>query len=165
MCLFAFGNGVFALESSIKSVSNVLQGGVSLSDRVPVGFFGAWKVISVRSQTNNPSMFAPYSVDIWNFSKASNVITLSNPVSGARASISVNEVNGETVRFKKVSYDVNEESVETPLLTLEGDNFHGVDRIEVKTFDNGRLVKTEFVEYKVRAIKMSGATIPDLFGY
>ncbi|MDD3237084.1 MAG: hypothetical protein PHV37_03200 [Candidatus Gastranaerophilales bacterium] len=157
IAMFQFGN------VNSCAANTVISGGVSLTDSVPSGFFGAWKVVSVLSKTNNSQMFAPYSVDIWNLSRQNGVITLSNPVSGARASISVDEVRGDTVRFKKKSYDIDEESIETPVLTLNGDNFRGTDRIEVKTYQKGQLVKTEFVEYNIVAFKMSGATVPDIF--
>lgn len=145
-------------------VNNVIKGSISMTDRVPAGFFGSWKVVSVRAKTTSPQDFGPYGVDVWNLSKSNNVITLSNPVSGAKASILVSEVNGSTVRFKKTSHDVDEESIETPVLTLEGDNFYGIDRIVVRSYKNGVLVKEDSVEYKVKATKMSGATIPELFG-
>lgn len=151
--------------ASSAKAEGMIQGSVSMTDRVPQGFFGAWKVISVLADTNNKKMFAPYSVDIWNLSKMGDVITLSNPVSGAKASVTVNDVDGNTVKFKKTSYDTDEESIETPVLTLGNNGFSGIDRIEVKTFKNGELQKTEFVEYNVKAVKISGAAIPDIFGY
>lgn len=167
--LFSFNNCIAkqmepVLIHNVSNVHNVIQAGVSITDRVPTGFFGSWKVISVRAKTNNPQMFGPYSVDIWNLSKQNDVITLSNPVSGANASISVSEVNGSTVKFEKVSYDTDEKSVETPILTLEGDNFYGIDKIVVNTYKNGKLIRSENVEYRIKAVKVSGAAIPDLFG-
>lgn len=163
-------NSSFATEikpvliHNVNNVNKVIQSGISMSDRVPIGFFGTWKVVSVRSKTNNPSEFAPHSVDIWNLSKQNDVITLSNPVTGAKASISVSEVNGSTVRFEKVSYDVDEKSIETPILTLDGDNFYGIDKIVVNTYKNGSLIKSENVEYRLKAVKVAGAGISDLFG-
>ena len=162
--LLYFVNTTLASEIKPIYVSNVVRGSISMSDRVPSGFFGSWKVVSVRSKTNNSNMFAPYSVDVWNLSKENDVITLSNPVSGAKASILVSEVNGSTVMFEKVSYDTDEKSVETPILTLEGDNFYGIDKIVVKTYKDNQLVKEDSVEYKIKATKVSGAKIPDLFG-
>ncbi len=162
--MFCFVN--YSLASEIKPifVSNVIKGSVSITSRVPSGFFGSWKVVSVRSKTNNPKMFAPYSVDIWNLIKVNDVITLSNPISGAKASVSVNSVNGPTVKFEKISYDIDEKSVETPTLTLEGDNFYGTDKIVVSTYKDDELVKEDFVEYKVKAYKISGNSLPGIFG-
>lgn len=164
-CVFMFGiQNVFAMQGQYILVNNTIKGSVSITDSVPAGFFGSWKVISVRSKTNNPEQFGPTGVDIWNLSRSGDVIILSNPVSGAKASVMVSEVNGNTVRFKKESSDKDEESSETPILTLEGDNFYGIDRIVVKSYKNGKFVKEDSVEYKVKATKVSGATLPDLFG-
>lgn len=155
----------YAGAEEYKLISNVIQGGVSMTDRVPEGFFGSWKVVSIMSKTNIPEEFAQQSVDIWNLSKTNDVITLSNPVSGAHASIAVNDVKGDTVKFQKITYNKNEETIETPVLTLEGnDNFYGIDRIEINTYSKKQIVKTDFIEYKVRAVKISGDTIPDIFG-
>lgn len=168
--IIVFGTVLYLINPTLASeiqpvlVSNVIQGSITMTDRVPEGFFGSWKVISVQAKSNNPKMFAPYSVDIWNLSKSNDVITLSNPVSGAKASILVSEVNGSTVKFEKVSYDVDEKSIETPVLTLEGDNFYGIDKIIVKSYKDKKLLREDSVEYKIKAVKVSGATIPDLFG-
>lgn len=163
-CVFLFGiRGVFASEANYVLVNNTIQGSISMTDRVPEGFYGTWKVFSIRTKTTNPEDFGPSGVDIWNLSRSGDVIILSNPVSGAKASVLVSEVNGSTVRFKKTSYDKDEESVETPILTLEGDNFYGVDRIVIKSYKNGTFLKEDSVEYKVKATKISGSTLPELF--
>ena len=65
----------------------VLKAGVSLSDKVPAGFFGSWEISSIMTYTNNEKMFNEVSTDYWNLSKTGDVITLSNPVSGARAAL------------------------------------------------------------------------------
>ena len=155
----------FAANVTGNSSKTTIQGSVSLSDSVPSGFYGCWKVISVRSKSTNNAEFGEFGVDLWNLSKSGDVITLSNPVSGAKASVLVSEVNGNTVKFKKVSRESDEESIETPILTLEGDNFYGIDRIVIRSYKNGKFVREESVEYKVKATKVSGATIPELFGY
>lgn len=164
VCMILLSSGYSGAEE-YTLVNNIIQGSVSMTDRVPEGFFGSWKVVSIMSKTNVPQEFSKYSVDIWNLSKNNDVITLSNPVSGARASITVNDVKGDTVKFEKTTYEKDEKTIETPILTLEGnDNFYGIDRIEINTYNKNGLVKTDFIEYKVKAVKISGDTIPDIFG-
>ena len=148
-----------------EAYSAVLQGSVSMADQVPSGFFGTWKVFSVRVKTTNTEDFGEFGVDVWNLSRSGDVITLMNPVSGAQASIRVSEVNGDTVRFQKVSYDKDTETTETPIITLEGNNFYGIDKIVVKNYKNGSLFREDKVEYKVKAVKMSGASLPELFSF
>ena len=134
----------------------VIKGGVALSDRVPKGFFGTWKVTSVQTYTNNPMLFTEKSTDYWNLSKEDDVITLSNPVSGAIASVTVKEVKNNQITFTRRKTDRNENVTETPTLTLNGENFSGTDRIVIEKYKYGRLVSTDIVEYRIKAVKVSG---------
>ncbi len=152
-------------KSSAQEPSKVIQGSVSMVDRIPDELFGTWKVFSVRVKTNNPEEFGESGVDIWNLSRSGNVITLMNPVSGARASVLVSDVSGNTVRFQKVSKDRDKESIETPVITVEDNNFYGIDKISVKKYKDGSLFQEDNVEYKVKAIKMSGANLTEVLGF
>lgn len=141
-----------------------ISGGVSMTDRVPKGFFGSWKVMAVRIQTTNMDMFAPYSVEIWNLSKEDDVITLTNPISGASASIKVKDATTDTFTFQRVTGDNKETVTETAKLTLNGDSFIGCDTMVVRYYKNGNNVKTENVAYKLKAYKISGTSISNIFG-
>ena len=144
--------------------SMVIEGGVSVTDRVPAGFFGAWNVMAVRINTTNEQMFAPYSVEMWNLSKSGDVITLENPVSGASASISVKDATDNTFTFQRITGDSSEKVTETATLTLSGDNFYGYDTMSVKYYKNGSVLKEETVKYKLKATKISGEDIWRIFG-
>ena len=135
-----------------------------MSDQVPKGFFGDWRVVSVCTKTTDKELFGSKSLDIWTLSRNGEIITLMNPLSGARADITVNDVKGSTVKFQKHNYMPDEESIETPILTLNGDNFTGTDKIIIKTFQNGKLIKEDYVEYQVKGSKMSGDPITGIFG-
>ena len=144
--------------------SQVIVGNVSMSDKVPNEFFGDWKVVSVCTKSTNKEYFDATSVDLWRLSRVGDTITLCNPLSGARADVAVSDVKGNTVKFEKRSYYPDEESLETPILTLQGDNFTGVDKISIKTYKDGKLIKEDYVEYKVKGTKISGAGLQGLFG-
>lgn len=144
--------------------AQTLEGGVSLSDRVPKELFGAWKVNAVCTQSTNRDYFDSTSVDVWIFSRIEDRILLTNPMSGATASIGVNEVKGNKVKFEKKIDLPDELSVETPILTIDKDSFEGVDRIYIKTTKNGALVKEDFIEYKVKGTKMSNISLSEIFG-
>ncbi len=144
--------------------AQVIEGNVAMTDKVPVEFFGDWKVFSVCTTSTNKEFFDSTSMDIWTLRRQGDVITLMNPLSGARADITVNDVKGKTVKFEKRTYFPDEESVETPILTLQGDNFTGVDKISIKTFKDGKLIKEDYVEYKVKGTKISGSPISGIFG-
>ncbi len=144
--------------------SKVIVGNVSVTDKVPMEFYGNWKVVSVCTKSTNTEYFDSTSVDIWRLSRNGDTIILENPMSGARAEVEVSDVKGTTVKFEKRSYYPDEESLETPILTLQGDNFVGVDKISIKTFKDGKLIKEDYVEYKVKGTKISGIGLDSIFG-
>ncbi len=150
------------LNSSANA--EIIEGSVAMTDKVPNEFFGDWKVVSVCTKTTNTNLFDKTSVDFWTLKRQGDTITLMNPLSGARADITVNDVKGKTVKFEKRTYFPDEESLETPILTLQGDNFTGVDKISIKTLKDGKLIKEDYVEFKVKGTKISGAPISGIFG-
>ena len=135
-----------------------------MSDKVPTEFYGDWRVISVCTRTTNQDLFDSSSVDIWTLKRNGDTITLMNPLSGARADVEVSDVKGNVVKFEKRSYFPDEESIETPILTLQGDNFTGVDKITIRTLKDGKLIKEDYVEFKVKGTKIQGAPISGIFG-
>lgn len=141
----------------------VLKGGVSLSNKVPKGFFGTWKIKSVMTYSNNKKIFNEETTDFWNLSKSGDVITLSNPVSGAEASVTVEDVQGNKIKFTHVTESNTAKMTETPTLTLSGENFHGTDKIVIDKFKNGEKVSTDIVIYDISAQKITGSDILDLF--
>lgn len=145
--------------------STVIVGNVSMTDKVPTEFFGDWKVVSYCTKSTDKEYFGSTSVDIWTLKRNGDTITLMNPISGARADVTVDDVKGKTVKFEKKTYLPDEESLETPILTLQGDNFTGVDKISIKTFKDGKLIKEDYVEYKVKGTKISGSPISGIFGF
>ena len=143
--------------------AQVIEGSIAMSDKVPKEFFGSWKVVSVCTHSTNKEYFGSKSLDLWTLSRMGNVVRLSNPMSGAVADVSVNDVKGQTVKFEKKVIYPDEESIETPILTLQGDKFSGIDKIVIRTFKDGKLIKEDYVEYKVKGTKISGMDALALF--
>ena len=153
--IFTYLNGAYA---------TLIEGNVSMSDVVPTDLYGTWKVDSVCTRSTNKNLFESYSTDIWTLSRNGETVTLMNPISGARADVDVREVKGRSVKFEKRSFYTDEESVETPILNVQGDNFTGVDRISIKRYKEGKLIREDYVEYKVRGTKISGASAGGILG-
>lgn len=145
--------------------AQMIVGSVSITDKVPEEFFGEWQVASVCTKSTDKEYYGTTSVDIWVLSRVGDAITLRNPVSGAFAQITVDDVKGQTVKFEKKSYYPDEISVETPILTLQGDKFSGTDTILIKTLKDGKVIKEDYIEYKVKGTKVSGVSFSDLFGF
>lgn len=151
LILFIMFLGGFSLPAG----STTLKAGISLSDSVPTGFFGSWKITSVMIDSTNPKMFNETSKDFWNLSKSYDVITLSNPFSGAEASVTVEDVKNNQIKFSHVSKSKDAKMIETPTITLEGDSFYGTDEIIVEKYKNGTLVSKDMVTYRITAEKVS----------
>jgi len=148
---------------SVFAEGTVIQGGVSLSDQIPKGFFGTWHIASIQTFTSNPMLFTGAGTDFWNLSKVGDVITLSNPVSGATASVTIEEVNGNQIKFVRTSENQSEKVIETPTLILDGENFYGTDKIVIEKYKFGELVGTDTVEYRIKAKKISGNSAGEFF--
>ena len=143
--------------------AQVIEGSIAMSDKVPEEFFGSWKVVSVCTHSTNKEYFGSHSLDLWTLSRMGDVVRLSNPLSGAVADVSVSDVKGQTVKFEKRTNYPDEESIETPILTLQDDKFSGIDKIVIRTFKDGKLIKEDYVEYKVKGTKISGIDALKLF--
>ena len=144
------------------SESMLLKAGVSLSDQVPKGFFGTWKIKSVMTYTNNKKMFNEVTTDYWNLSKEGDVITLSNPMSGAEASVTLEDVKGNQIKFSHVVASNNAKMFETPTLTLNGENFYGTDKIVIEKYKNGEKISSDVVMYDISATKITGRDIIEM---
>ena len=147
----------------INAYAMTLKTGISLSDQVPSGFFGSWEITSTMQYSNNPSIFNEKSVDYWNLSKRGDVITLSNPLSGAEASVTVEEVNGNKITFTHSTKNKTAKMTEKPTLTLNGENFSGTDKIILEKFNYGEKISEDVVVYKITAKKLSGDSALTIF--
>lgn len=139
-----------------------LEASISLVDKLPPEFFGTWHVVSIQKYCSNPLLNTPYSVDIWNISRLGNVITLTNPQTGATASVKIDEVNGNSIKFTRIANSNDEHVVETPNITINGENFVGTDKIVIENYKFGEHASTDVWLFNVKAKKISGASTKDL---
>lgn len=132
-----------------------------MEDRVPKAFYGTWRVKSVRVSSTNEEIFKPSTVDLWNLSRSGNVITLENPFSGAKASITVSEVNGQAIKFKKIGDFDGKKLSDVVQLKLEGDRFSGENYLILNTLSGSdkSVIKSEKATYKLSGEKISGSSI------
>lgn len=121
------------------------------------------EITSTISYTNNKDMFNEVTTDFWNLSKVGDVITLTNPVSGAEASVTVEDVKGNQIKFTHVTQNKNAKMTESPTLTLNGENFYGTDKIVIEKYKYGEKVSSDVVIYKIKAQKISGNSAQSIF--
>ena len=151
----------FAMALLPAVMAKTLVGEVSIDD-VPPEFFGSWEVTSIFLDTTDPFLQVPISKDTWNLSRKGDVITLSNLESGAVASVTLDEVDGQSIKFTRRGEYKNQVELETPELTLDGENFTGIDTIIIKKYKYGQLVKEDMVRYKIIGQKVSGPKTEEL---
>lgn len=140
---------------------NVLKAGVTLAEQLPSSFFGTWRVESHLTETNSPKNFKKENVDIWNLSKQGDVINLSNPFSGASASITLSYVGEDAIKFmRKGNYDgrILTDEIE---LYLDEEKFTGVNRLTLETLSDvdNSVIKTATACYALKGEKIAGTSI------
>ena len=163
ICHYILQLTMFAIMSSTVASGMTLKTGISLSAQVPNGFFGSWEITSTMQYSNNPSVFNEKSIDYWNLSKHGDVITLSNPMSGAEASVTIEEVNGNKITFTHITQNKTAKMTEKPTLMLNGEIFSGTDKIVLEKFKYGEKISEDIVIYKITAKKLSGDSALSIF--
>lgn len=141
--------------------SYTLKSGISIVDRIPKEFYGSWRVVSELASTNSEATFKKTSIDFWNLSRHDNVITLSNPFSGAKATITVDEVNDKLIKFKKLGCYDSKNLTDIVQLNLGKDTFLGTNTLTLETLSNvdKSIIKSERATYKLSGEKISGSSI------
>ena len=128
---------------------------------VPKSFYGTWRVVSKRTETDSPAIFKDSGIDLWNLSRTYDVISLCNMFNGAKADITVSKADSNHVVFTKSGkYDkkILSDKVE---LYLDGDSFTGTDTLQLDTLVNGKIVKTERAKYSLKGEKIGGQVITE----
>jgi hypothetical protein len=141
----------------------VLKAGIVSDNSLPEEFYGTWSVMGTIIKTSEPEVFKDKSSDIWTFEKVNSIITLTNPVSGASASIKVSEVNDNTATFTKETHTNKFKQYEKAKITIEGESFFGTDFIKFDYYRGEKLIGTSTVEYEVKGSKISGPRLEDIF--
>ncbi len=151
---------IFLLGITVSA--ETLTAGVSKVEMVPNSFYGSWRVIAkIDKQSSNGVYFKPQTVDLWNLSREGDVINLNNPFTGASASVTVDYVDGNIIRFTKTGEYDNKKLTDTVDLKLNGDTFTGINSLTLETFSirDKSLIKKDTATYVLRGEKISGSSI------
>ncbi len=156
---------IFLLFYGVCVFAATLKGSVRSIDRVPKIVYGTWRVVAkIDKQTGNSINFRPNTVQVWNLSRAGNVINLNNPFTGASASVTLDYVDGNIIRFSKTDeYAGNKRLTDTVDLKLDGNTFTGVNYLTLETFSNHdkSLIKKDSAIYILKGEKISGSGITE----
>ena len=157
ICVF-FISGVNVMADE---ATTTLTAGISLNEEVPADFFGTWRVVSNLVATEYPKTFKQSGIDLWNLSKTGDVINLCNPVNGASASVKVEYVKNNTIRFTKEGNYDKQLLTDTVEITLSGNKFTGKNYLSLKTYSpaDNSLQNEKTAVYSLRGDKISGTSI------
>jgi len=138
----------------------VLNTGISVND-VPQTIFGSWKVSAKLDESNSYGTFKPKSYDVWTLSRTGNIITLTNPFSGAEGEVSIKAVEGNLIVFSKESPYNNKVLTDTVSIRLEKESFSGINTLSLKSYSilDGHLIKSEDARYIIKGEKLSGEDV------
>lgn len=153
---------IVVLLLGITVSAETLTAGVSKVEMVPNSFYGSWRVIAkIDKQSSNGVYFKPQTVDMWNLSREGDVINLNNPFTGASASVTVDYVDGNIIRFTKTGEYDNKKLTDTVDLKLNGDTFTGINSLTLETFSirDKSLIKKDTAMYVLKGEKISGSSI------
>ena len=147
--------------SPVNCEENItLSSGISVND-VPKTLFGSWRVVAKLDDSNSYGTFKPQSADMWTLARTGDIITLSNPFTGANAEITIRAVEGNLIVFsKKAPYD-NKMLTDTVSIRLDKNSFKGINTLTLEQFSlvDGHLLKTENARYIITGEKISGENI------
>ncbi len=150
---------VLMLLIGVSVQAETLQASISKIDSLPDEFFGSWRVVAKIDKQSGSIYFKPNTVDLWNLSRQGDVINLNNPFTGASASVKLDYVEGNIIRFTKIGDYDNKKLTDTVDLKLNGDTFTGINSLKLETFStyDNSLLKTDTALYILKGEKISGA--------
>ena len=138
----------------------VFQLGVSTSQYLPPPMYGTWQVKATLVNSNYPQFFPPMSEDIWTLAQDGQTVTLTNPSTGAFATVDVTEVEGNKARFRHtVTMGKNRVFEENPSVTVADDRLFGQTRNRLLVNRKGQLAQTYVAEYRLEATRIGGSRI------
>ena len=117
--------------------------------------------ISEYNQEKVLNAFKKNNVDIWNLSKEGNVVNLSNPFSGANASITLIYANQNVIKFTKKDNFNGKVLTDTVELNLNNDKFSGINIILLETLSDidNSVIKSETATYSLEGERIAGEAI------
>ena len=127
---------LFIIFFGFSANAEPLKAGISV-ESVPKSLYGSWRVVAKIDKQKGDTYFKPIAIDFWNLSRQGNVINLNNPFTGAEASVNVDYVEGNMIRFTKTGkYDGNKVLTDTVDLKLEVNTFTGINTLTLETYSN-----------------------------
>lgn len=122
--------------------------------------YGYWSVTGTLLESNAPTAFKKVMHNIWVLEQVNDVVVISNPLSGASASLNVEKVEGQTATFHHtVVSKTGRVFFEMPTVTVDGDLLYGVTVNEFRYLNNGKVGQPYYAKYRLEARRIGGEKI------
>jgi hypothetical protein len=158
LCLCCTG----LLTTPVWAASPVFELGISTTQYLPPPMYGTWQVQGQLVSTTNPQAFPPTVNDIWTLQQDGPSVTLSNPNTGAAATIHVDSIiEGHTVVFHHTVNDgPRRVFTETPTLRIQSGDWLMGETTNLMTVKqrNGNVLRYQAV-YALKAHRIGGARV------
>lgn len=142
------------------SAPPMLRAGVSKSLYLPDDMYGYWSVTGTLLETNAPGSFNQILHDIWVLEEVGDEVRISNPVTGASASVNVEKVEGNTATFHRTFVSRGGRVFfEMPTVTVFGDILNGSTINQFRFLKNGKVSQSYYAKYRLDARRIGGEKI------
>lgn len=139
-----------------QSVGKPLTATVSKTLYLPPAMYGQWTVTGTVRETNISGL-VPVANDIWVLQREGDLVTITNPVNGASASIEVDAVDGNTATFHRSGQSNRVNRSETVTLTVNGDTLYGKNLRREEVIRKGQVVKVNYAVFELQGTRIGGA--------
>lgn len=137
-----------------------LEATITTSQYLPAEMYGQWSVTATLVEANAQNFFNPLIYEIWVLEQSGDRVTISNPTTGASASVNVDKVVENTATFHRIQYaNPQERVVEIPTITVDGNIIHGQTINQYEIFKNGVLAKGFYARYHLTAERIKPSRI------
>ena len=153
------GNQPSPVTGKASSAGAPFQVTLSESHYLPPEMYGEWSVNATLIETNDPAFFPPSAHDIWILGESNGQVNISNPATGASASINVDEVKGKTATFHRMIVRNGQVFYEIPTITVDGDRLYGTTLHRYELVHNNQVTRRIYAKFQLSAIRLGGARI------
>lgn len=139
------------------SVKPAFKASAQKSTYLPPEMYGDWSVTATLLDANALGMFSPVVHEIWRLEEGSGAVTLSNPNTGASATVSVDKVEGNKASFHRVQYgeDMRQRVAESPTLVVMKNRLDGITVNQMDFLKNGKVVRSYVGRYQIQAERIA----------
>lgn len=172
LLLLSLGQGVFAetvapvageeaaTQEDNSKPRKPLSITISKSLYLPPEMYGQWSITGTLVESNTEGFFNPVVHDIWVLELVGDEVVISNPVTGASASISVDKVEGNTATFHRLVVSKKSRVLfEMPTITVNGDRLTGTTINQIRFVNSGKVLRSYYARYSLEARRISGARV------